>query len=64
MSDLIKRFSWVSVYAIAMAFLEAVVVAYIRKLLAISDHRADLNPYAIMEAWREVATLIMLVAVG
>jgi hypothetical protein len=64
MSDLVKRFLWVSVYAIAMAFLEAVVVAYIRKLLDISDHRADLNPYAIMEVWREAATLIMLVAVG
>lgn len=64
MSDIGKRFLWISVFAIAMAFLEAVVVAYIRKLLQISDHRADLNPYAIMEAWREVATIIMLVAVG
>jgi hypothetical protein len=64
MSEIVKRFSWVSVYAIAMAFLEAVVVAYIRKLLHMTDHRADLAPYALMEAWREVATIIMLVAVG
>ena len=64
MTDLVKRFSWVSVYAIAMAFLEAVVVAYIRELLHLSDRRADLNSYAIMEAWREAATIVMLVAVG
>jgi len=63
MNDLIKRFSWLSVYAIAMAFLEAVVVAYIRELLRLS-HRADLDSYAMMEAWREAATIIMLVAVG
>lgn len=63
MNDLVKRFSWVSVYAIAMAFLEAVVVAYIRELLRLS-HRADLDSYAMMEAWREAATIIMLVAVG
>ena len=63
MNDLIKRFSWLSVYAIAMAFLEAVVVAYIRELLRLS-HRAELDSYALMEAWREAATIIMLVAVG
>jgi hypothetical protein len=63
MNDLIKRFSWLSVYAIAMAFLEAVVVVYIRELLRLS-HRADLDSYAMMEAWREAATIIMLVAMG
>lgn len=63
MNDLVKRFAWVSVYAIAMAFLEAVVVAYIRELLRLTG-RADLNAYAPMEAWREAATIVMLVAVG
>jgi hypothetical protein len=63
MNDLVKRFTWVSVYAIAMAFLEAVVVAYIRELLRLTG-RADLNDYALMEAWREAATIVMLVAVG
>jgi hypothetical protein len=63
MNDLVKRFSWLSVYAIAMAFLEAVVVAYIRELLRLS-HRTELDSYAMMEAWREAATIIMLVAVG
>jgi hypothetical protein len=63
MNDLVKRFAWISVYAIAMAFLEAVVVAYIRELLHLTG-RADLNSYAPMEAWREAATIVMLVAVG
>lgn len=63
MNDLVKRFAWVSVYAIAMAFLEAVVVAYIRELLRLTG-RTDLNSYVIMEAWREAATIVMLVAVG
>ena len=49
MNDLVKRFAWVSVYAIAMAFLEAVVVVYIRELLRLTG-RADLNSYASMEA--------------
>jgi hypothetical protein len=59
-----KRFLWVSVYAIAMAFLEAVVVAYIRGLLCITDDHVSLGPYVRMEIWREVATVVMLVAVG
>jgi hypothetical protein len=63
MNDLVKRFTWVSVYAIAMAFLEAVVVVYIRELLRLTG-RADLSSYAPMEAWREAATIVMLVAVG
>lgn len=63
MNDLVKRFSWVSVYAVAMAFLEAVVVAYIRELLRLTG-RVDLSSYAPMEAWREAATIVMLVAVG
>ncbi len=63
MNDLVKRFAWVSVYAIAMAFLEAVVVAYIRELLNLTG-RADLDSYALMETWREAATIVMLVAVG
>lgn len=64
MRDIIKTFLWISVYAIAMAFLEAVVVAYIRELLHLSDLRADLDPYTTIEAWREAVTIVMLVAVG
>jgi hypothetical protein len=59
-----QRFLWVSVYAIAMALLEAVVVVYIRGLLEISPDHVSLGPYVKMEIGREAATLAMLVAVG
>ncbi len=55
-----KRFAWVSAYAIAMAFLEAVVVVYIRGLLNITNDHVALGPYVTMEMWREAATLAML----
>jgi hypothetical protein len=59
-----KRFAWVSAYAIAMAFLEAVVVVYIRGLLRITNDHVALGPYVTMEMWREVATIVMLASVG
>jgi hypothetical protein len=64
MSDTGKRFIWVSAFAIAMAFLEAVVVVYIRGLLQITNDHVALGPYVMMETWREAATLVMLIAVG
>jgi hypothetical protein len=59
-----NRFDWVSAYAIAMAFLEAVVVVYIRGLLNITNDHVALGPYVTMEMWREVATIVMLASVG
>ena len=59
-----KRFLWVSAYAIAMAFLEAVVVVYIRGLLQITNDHVVLGPYVTMETWREASTLVMLAAIG
>ncbi len=64
MNDITKRFSWVAVYAIAMAFMEAVVVVYIRGLLQITNDHVALGPYVTMEIFREAATIVMLVAVG
>ena len=64
MSDILKRFVWVSVYAVAMAFLEAVVVVYLRQLLHVGEVIVDMGPYAAIEAWRETATIVMLAAVG
>lgn len=64
MSGTGKRFVWVSIYAIAMALLEAVVVVYIRGLLQITRDHVTLGPYVTMETWREAATLVMLAAVG
>lgn len=59
-----KRFAWVAAFAIAMAFLEAVVVVYIRGLLKITPDHVTLGPFVTMETWREAATLVMLATVG
>ena len=64
MNGTIKRFLWVSAYAMAMAFLEAVVVVYIRGLLQITNDHVMLGLYVTMETWREAATVVMLAAVG
>ena len=64
MRDLGQRFFWISAYAIAMALLEAVVVAYLRALLLITDEHVALGSYIPLEIGREVATIVMLVAVG
>jgi len=64
MRKISKQFGWVSAYAVAMAFLEAVAVVYIRGLLHITNDHVSLGAYARMEIWREVATIVMLVAVG
>ena len=64
MNGAIKRFLWVSAYAMAMAFLEAVVVVYIRGLLQITNDHVMLGSYVTMEIWREAATVVMLAAVG
>ena len=67
MSSTVKRFLWVSVYAIAMAYLEATVVVYLRAELGITDITAvdvSLGPYGLIELGREVATIAMLAAVG
>jgi hypothetical protein len=59
-----KQFLWVSAYAIAMALLEAIVVIYLRGLIQFRGRQVDLHQYLSMEIGREVATLVMLVAVG
>ncbi len=64
MNHTVKRFLWVSAYAIAMALLEAVVVAYLRALIQVTDQAVVLGPYLAMEIGREVGTLTMLAAVG
>lgn len=63
----IKRFLWISAYAIAMAYLEAAVVVYLRALLGLTDITAvdvSLGPYGLVEIGREAATVVMLAAVG
>jgi hypothetical protein len=63
----VKRFLWVSIYAIAMAYLEATVVVYLRAVLGITDITTvdvSLGPYGLIEIGREAATIAMLAAVG
>lgn len=55
---------WIAIYAIAMALLEAVAVAYIRGLGRLSHSGVDVSAYFRLELWREAATLVMLLAVA
>lgn len=64
MKNIAKRILWVSIYAIAMALLEAVAVIYIRRLLQITETHVSLGPLVHIEIWREAATITMLLAVG
>ena len=63
-----KKLWWISLYAIAMAYLEAAVVVYLRRLYGISDLMIHVPPFdaqlAVTELGRELATLVMLLAVG
>ena len=60
-----------SVFGIAMAHLEGVVVVYLRRVLGINDSASNLDSVGIMakeylgiEISREVATIVMLVAIA
>jgi hypothetical protein len=65
MKELYRRFGWVTVFAIAMALLEAAVVVYLRGLLNITDQLVvSLGTYERIEIWREAATLVMLACAG
>lgn len=59
---------WVGLYAVAMAYVESAVVVYLRRLYGIADLMRDVPPFdpqvAPIELGRELATLIMLLAVG
>ena len=64
----VKKIWWVGLFAIAMAYVESAVVVYIRRIYGISDLLLDIPPFdpviAPIEIGRELATLIMLLAVG
>src|ERR1700761_8169944 len=63
-----KILFWVTLYSIAMGFLEAAVVIYLRYLLypkGFSFPLVTMQPQlGIVELWREAATIIMLLAIG
>jgi hypothetical protein len=63
-----KTLLWVTWYSIAMGFLETAVVVYLRKLYYPNGFSFPLAPVhndiAVVELFREFATLIMLVSIG
>jgi len=63
-----RKLIWVVVYAVAMAYVEAAAVVYLRRIYGISDLLRDIAPYdpriAAIELGREAATLVMILAVG
>ena len=68
MKRLHKQIIWVSVYALAMAFLESSVVVYLREMFYPNGFEFPLaslsHNIAITEIFREAATIIMLLAVA
>ena len=59
---------WVSVFSIAMAYLESAVVVYLRRVYGITDLLLQVPPFdaqiAAIEVGRELATLVMLLCIG
>src|SRR3990172_5513987 len=63
-----KNLWWVGLFAIAMAYLESGVVVYLRRLYGINDLILSVPPFdpqiGAIELGRELATLVMLLAMG
>ena len=63
-----KKLLGVGLFAIAFAYVEAAVVVYIRQMYGIHDLLKDIPPFdpmiAPIEVGRELATLVILLAVG
>jgi hypothetical protein len=68
MKRLNRTFFLVTLFSIAMGFLETAVVVYLRKIYYPNGFAFPLTPIdreiAITELWRELATLIMLISIG
>ena len=69
MRDLLKRLGIVAAYAVAMAWVESAVVTYLRVMIGrVDPYQANPLPVSAGLGWievgREVATLVMLWAVG
>lgn len=67
-SDISKTFLWLTVFSIAMAYLESAVVVYLRAILypgGFDFPLAAMQPgIAVTEIFREAATIIMLLGAG
>ncbi len=73
--DTIRKWVWVVVFAAAFAYVESAVVVYLRKIYfdgsfefpivtVWENGRHVLDPLIVVELGREVATIVMLAAVG
>ena len=70
--QIVKRLNrtllWVTIYGVAMGVLEAAVVIYLRRIYFPGGFQFPLwvvgTDIAIVELWREIATILMLIAVG
>ena len=64
----LNKIIWVSVFSIAMAYLESAVVVYLRRVYGITDLIFQIPPFdqqiAAIEIGRELATLVMLLCIG
>ena len=63
-----QRLKWVALFALAMAYVEAAAVVYLRRVFGVEDLLRDMAPFdpliARIEPGRELATLVMLAALG
>jgi hypothetical protein len=67
--DIKKKIIWLSIFAIAMAFLEAAMVIYLRKLYYPQGFAFPLNPFIepsilAIEWLREICTIVMLMSMA
>ena len=67
-SSLFKQLCWLIIFSIAMAYLEAAVVVYLREIYYPEGFSFPLTPInndmVITEFWREIATIVMLAGIG
>ena len=63
-----RQLLWLTVFAIAMAYMESAVVVYLREIFYPEGFRFPLHPVtgpiAVTEVIREAATIIMLISLG
>ena len=68
MKPITKTIIWLTVFSIAMGYLESSVVVYLRKIYYPDGFKFPLIPItreiATTELWREAATIIMLIGAG
>jgi len=65
---IISTIAWLTVFSIAMGYLETAVVVYLRQMFYPDSFPFPLQPVdsglAVVEFWREVATILMLAGAG